>query len=144
MYNHSVTVFNRKRGSGADTWYATVLPVVNLNIDKSAVIKAYGEQSQDNAILNVAVDGEEVAGKRLLLPKEWQKDSAPETAITFTSGEDADFFWAGEWDGSNIIPDDGYGLLGFRDYMEKHFDNVFEVSSVARFYVIPHLEVVGR
>ena len=144
MYKDVVTLFNRRRGTDSDSWYATILYGVNLNIDRSTIVKTYGEQAQDLCVLNVALDGDRIAGKRYLLPKEWQKDASPETAITFASGEDADFFWAGEWDGSSVIPDEGYGIIGFRDYMEKHFDNVFEVSSVSQFSVIPHLEVTGK
>lgn len=144
MYIDTVTVFNRKRGRDGDTWYPTVLHGVNLNIDRGAVVRTYGEQSQDNAILNVKLEDGKVVGKPYLQPKEWQRGFDQAETITFQFGEDADFFWAGEWDGSAVIPDDGYGMLGFRDYMEANYDNVFEVTSVSSFSVIPHLEIAGR
>lgn len=53
MYKDTVTVFNRQRGRDGDVWYPTVLHGVNLNIDKGAILKQYGPESQDNAILNV-------------------------------------------------------------------------------------------
>ena len=144
MYRDTVTLFNRRRTNGGDIWYATVMDGVNLNIDRAAVVRTYGERSQDNAILNVKISDGLVAGKTYLQPKEWQRGSDPENTITFKYGEDADFFWAGEWTGGTVIPQDAYGLIGFRDYMERNYDNVFEVTSVGEYSVIPHLQITGR
>lgn len=145
MYRDTVTLFNRKRGRDGDIWYATVLEGVNLNADRGAIVKAYGESSQDNAVLNIALapDGT-IQGLPYLEPKAWARLDNPQAALTVKAGADADFFWAGEWTGNKIISDDGYGIVGFRDYMEKNYDNVFEVTGVSRFSVIPHLEVTGK
>lgn len=53
MYKDVVTVFNEQRSRNGSVWYPTVLTGVNLNMDRGAVVARYGEQSQDNAILNV-------------------------------------------------------------------------------------------
>lgn len=146
MYQDTVTLFNRRtdRSTQTVTWYATVLKGVNLNNDRGAIVRQYGEQSQDNVILNVKLEDGQVNGKPYLQSKEWQRGADPEGTITVKSGEDADFFWAGEWTGSNVIPNDGYGLVGFRDYMERNYDNVFEVTSVGEYSVIPHLQITGK
>ena len=145
MYIDTITLFNRKKAKGGrDTWYATMLENVNLNIDRGAVVKAYGEQSVAKVILNVKLDGREICGLRYMLPKEWQRQADPTGTITFQSGENADFFLLGEWDGDTVISDDGYGVAGFRDYMERNHDRVYEVASVSEFSVIPHLEVTGK
>ena len=53
MYRDIVTVFNRLKTREGDIWYPTVIPGVNLNMDRGAIVAKYGEQSQDNCILNV-------------------------------------------------------------------------------------------
>lgn len=53
MYRDIVTVFNRTKTREGDIWYPTVIPGVNLNMDRGAIVAKYGEQSQDNCILNV-------------------------------------------------------------------------------------------
>lgn len=145
MYKDVVTLFNRKKTRDGDIWYATVLTGVNLNCDRGAIVKAYGEASQDNAVLNIALgSGRTIQGRPYMQPKEWARLGDPQEAITVKSGSDADFFWAGEWTGSTVISNDSYGIVGFRDYMEKNFDGVYEVTGVSEFSVIPHLEVVGK
>lgn len=136
MYRDNITVFNRK---GA-LWYPTVLKGVNLNMSRSAVIEQYGESSADNCVLNVHLPAE----KPYLPPKEWQALEDPSTAFTFTPGQKHDFFWAGEWNGTEPISDDNYGMMSFYDYMNKNEDFVFAVTGCSFFSVIPHLEVTGK
>jgi hypothetical protein len=73
-------------------------------------------------------------------PKEWDRT---EDSITFTSGTNFDFFWKGEWTGG-IVSDSDYGPEGFYDYMNRTYDYVFAISSVAMYSVIPHFEIMGR
>lgn len=144
MYKDTVTLFNRKTAqdgtwdSASVTWYPTVLTGVNLNTDRAAIVKQYGEQTADRAVLNVSLP----AVKPYLLPKEWSASEAPAENITFTPGEAFDFFWAGEWTGGTVSDSDY--PAGFYQYMEDTRDNVFAVSSVSLFTVIPHLEVTGK
>lgn len=136
MYRDTITLFCRR---GA-LWYPTVLDGVNLNLSRSAIIKEYGEQSADNAILNVHLP----AVKPYLPPKDWQAVEDPQNYITFTDGQKFDFFWMGEWDGTEPISDSDYGFGSFYDYMNKNEDYVYAVTSCAYFSVIPHLEVTGK
>lgn len=53
MYRDVVTVFNHQKTRNGDIWYPRILAGVNLNMDRGAIVAKYGEQSQDNAILNV-------------------------------------------------------------------------------------------
>lgn len=53
MYRDVVTVFNHQKTRNGDIWYPRILSGVNLNMDRGAIVAKYGEQSQDNAILNV-------------------------------------------------------------------------------------------
>ena len=144
MYQDTITLFNRKRTRDGDLWYPTVIEGVNLNTDRGAIVRTYGESSQDNVILNVKLNGGLVADKAYLQPKAWQRGDNPEGTITFKAGEEADFFWQGTWKGTEVISDDAYGLTGFRDYMEKNYDNVYEVTSVGEYSVIPHLQITGK
>lgn len=150
MFNSIVTLFNRYESRLGDTWYATVLDGVQLNIDKAAIIAKYGAESQDNAILDIhykTVDSKKmVGGKQWLPPKEWDKqvnDMLSQT-ITFTGGQAFDFFMQGEWDGPEIIADDDY-TEGFYDYINRRYDYVFAVTSVGGPYsVIPSFQIMGK
>ena len=100
MYKDTVTLFNRYIDSMGNTmWFPHVLTNVNLNIDKAVIISRYGEQSKDNAVLNVNFtvnDNKKMIGDLFYLnPKEWERqvnDELP-NSITFTSGNDFDFFF---------------------------------------------------
>lgn len=145
MYKDTVTIFNRKKGREGDTWYPTVLTGVNLNKDKGEIFQRYGANSSDNAVLNVRYDddGESwtVGGKTWVKPKEWLRLADPSGSLTFAAG---DFFWNGEWSGTTPLSDGTYGDQSFYDYMLANYDDVFMVTSVGFFSVIPHMEVTGR
>lgn len=148
MYQDTVTLFNRKKVVDGDSWYPTVLHNVNLNMDKGMINKTYGEQSMDNAVLNVRyamTDGEITVSDDIIWkpPKEWQRLADRTNMITFTSGKGFDFFWAGEWEGG-IEYDATYGDMSFYDYMLANYDYVFAVTGVGQFSVIPHFEITGR
>lgn len=144
MYQNTITLFNRKPGGAmGDTWYPTVIRNVNLNIDRAAILAKYGADSRDKAVLSVRykTDGDKiiVAEKPWMPPKEWDKT---EDSLTFTGGNQFDFFWQGEWTGGVVNDSDYSG--GFYDYMNRTHDYVFAVSSVAMFFVIPHFEILGK
>lgn len=146
MYKDTITLFNRKpgeRGQG-DIWYPTVIKNVNLNIDRAAILAKYGPEAQDSAVLHIRYtrDGDNifVSGKPWMPPKEWDQT---EDSITFTSGNNFDFFCAGEW-GGGIAADSDYSDEGFYGYMNRTKDYVFAITSVAMYTVIPHFEIMGR
>lgn len=151
MYKDTVTLFNRYTTKDRKIiWYPTVLRGVNLNVDKASIVAKYGSNSQDNAVLNVKYhSGDDVimvGDKRYLLPKEWSKQTEDTLAesLTFTTGkEEFDFFYEGEWESDEPILDDDY-TSGFYSYMNNNYDNVFAITSVSKFSVIPHFEVVGK
>lgn len=150
MYQDAITLFNRKpgeRGQG-DTWMPTVIKGVNLNIDRAAILAKYGTESQDNAMLHIKYqkkNGEIIivcdpeTEKPWMPPKAWDKTI---DSLTFASGTNFDFFWAGEWNGG-IVTDAEYSG-GFYDYMNRMHDYVFAVSSVAMYSMIPHFEIMGK
>lgn len=87
MYKNTVTVFNRKpgdRGKGA-TWYPTIIENCNLNVDRAAILAKYGAESKDSAYVGIHYQKKDgvinIAGKRLLEPKEWDGN---EDSITFS------------------------------------------------------------
>lgn len=143
MYQDTITLFNRKPGGNSgDTWYPTVIKGVNLNIDRAAIMAKYGSETQDKAVLHIRYQraGNEitVAGKPWMAPKEWDKT---EDALTFNP--DGDFFWKGEWTGG-IVSDLDYAPDGFYSHMNREKDYVFAISSVAKYSVIPHFEIMGK
>ena len=137
MYKDTVTIFNRLRRNGTDTWYPTVLHGVDLNVDSAAIRKAYGADSNDRAKLHIAyANGIVIGGKQYYLPENWTGDG-----ITFHDGDLFDFFWEGEWTGGNVNDEDYRD--GFFNYMKKNHDMVFAITSIARYSVIPHFEIMG-
>lgn len=148
MYSDTITLFNHYKSRLGDMWYPTVINGVNLNIDKAAIIAKYGAESKDNVVLNVKYIIQDsvkiIVGKPYLTPKEWERqtnDMLPKT-VTFSSGVDFDFFIVGEYENTEPIPDDDY-IDGFYNYINNNYDNVFVVTSVAEYSVIPHFEIMG-
>lgn len=144
MYKDTITLFNRKPGGTfGDTWYPTIIKNVNLNIDRAAILAKYGPESQDKAVLSIRykrdVDTVIVADKPWMPPKEWDRT---EDSLTFAGGNQFDFFWQGEWNGG-IVSDADY-TEGFYEYMNRKYDYVFAVSSVAMYSVIPRFEIMGK
>ena len=144
MYTDAITLFNRIPGArgGPDAWMPTVIRGVNINIDRAVILAKYGAQCQDKAVINIRYEMQGgqiiVAGKQFQTAKEWSQ-----TADTLTFTPAKDFFWAGEWDGG-VVSDADYGTEGFYGYMNRTKDSVFLISSVARYSVIPHFEVMGK
>lgn len=148
MYKDTVTVFNRYVDSfGNTTWHPHVLSGVNLIVDKAAIVAKYGEVSKDNAVLNVkyhfADGGIMVGDKPYFPPKEWERqvnDDLPKS-ITFTSGNDFDFFMLGDYESEDPIIDENGRFYGD---MQREYDYVFAITSVAKYHTIPHFEIVGK
>lgn len=150
MYSDKITLFNHYKSRLGDMWYPTVIDGVNLLIDKAAIVAKYGAESKDNAILNIhyqIVDGQIlIDGKPYLPPKEWERQTNDQLSdsITFTSGTDFDFFMLGEYPTTTPIADNDFDNDGgFYNYMNKEYDYVFAVTSVAKYTAIPHFEIMG-
>lgn len=149
MYNDAITLFNRYSNREGDTWYPTVISGINLNIDRAAIIAKYGAQSADSAVLNVRYSFKDknkiIADKLWLAPKEWeeQPNDELENSLTFKGGVAFDFFYVGEWQDTAPISDSDYNE-GFYTYMNTRYDNVFAVTSVGMYTVIPHFEILGK
>ena len=150
MFADVITVFNSYEDSLKNvTWYPTVIHGVNLLIDKAAIVAKYGAESKDNAILNIhyhTVDGQVfVDGKPYLQPKEWERQTNDMLAesITFASGTDFDFFMLGEYPVKEPIKDEDF-KNGFFEEVKKEYDYVFSITSVAKYSVIPHFEIMGK
>ena len=149
MYTDKITLFNFYRSSLGDMWYPHLIENCNLLIDKSAIVAKYGAESKDNAILNIhyhTVDGQVfVDGKPYLPPKEWERQTNDMLAesITFASGTDFDFFMLGEYPVKEPIKDEDF-KNGFFEEVKKEYDYVFSITSVAKYSVIPHFEIMGK
>ena len=128
-------------------WFPHVLTNVNFNADKSVIVSKYGEESKDNAVLNIKYHlrglTKMVNGKPYLNPKDWERQVNDELSksITFSQGNDFDFFMLGDYGSEEMIKDDK-GTF-FRD-IQQEYDNVYAITSVAEYTVIPHFEIVGK
>ena len=148
MYLDTITLFNKYESRLGDMWYPTVICGVNLNIDRAAIMAKYGAESKDAVVLNVGYEilngSKYVDGKLYLPPKEWenQTNNKLSDSLTFSSGNNADFFIVGDYGSADPIPDDDYDD-GFYNYMNKSKDNVFVITSVGEYSAIPHFEILG-
>lgn len=150
MYTDKITLFCRHEDKKKDVmWYPYVLHGVNLNMDAAAIVAKYGAESQDSVALNIRYTAENgmkmIGGKQWMPPKEWhrQTENLAET-LTFTSGQEFDFFYAGEWPDESPVSDSEYGIDGFYDYMNAKYDYVYAITSVAQYSVIPHFEIMAK
>lgn len=149
MYDDTITLFNRYDDGVNDVWYPTVLRGVDLSIDKAAIIAAYGENSADNARLHIRCSIDDgtiiVDSKTYLPPKLWKAQSAAQAAdsLTFASGQTFDFFIVGEWNSKIPIEDIDY-VDGFYNFCNNLYDFCFAITSVARYSVIPHFEIMAK
>ena len=151
LYKQTVTLFNRVKDkiSGDSIWYPTVLHGVHLVVDKSSTWGMQGGRETDDVRLHVRYgigeDGIVIGEKPWYEPKAWRKLIEPEKAITFAFGDDDfDFFMEGEF---NELPapisDDSF-KKGFYNYMNANYDNVFAITSVSKYNLIPHFEIMAR
>lgn len=148
MYRDTITLFNRT----GEKWKATVLPHVDLNVDRAALIAKYGADSKDKASLHIRYaptaigDSVETDSDQLCTVKGPKEYTGADGTLAFrppSKGEVLDFFLEGKWDGEPVVNDGDYDA-GFFDYMSATRDGVYTVTSVARYSVIPHFEILGR
>lgn len=147
IYKQTITLFNRKTVDGVTMWHPFVIDGVHLIMDKSIIISTYGEQSQDNARVHIRYtptgSGALVNGKIYMLPKEWNRAGEPSENFTLGYGDNFDFIMEGNYGSLDPIADSDY-RNGFYNYMNKNYDNVFAISTVSKFNLIPHFEIGAR
>lgn len=153
MYKDTVTVFNRyySKQLNTATWYPHVLKNVDFNADKAANIEKTGLENADAAKLHVrynAKDGTEKIGElQYLPPKQWEEQTNDMYEKTITFQEGIDFFMLGEFPESPISDNDPQyntgTLSGFEDYMNRKYDDVYSITSVGKYSIIPHFEIGG-
>lgn len=147
MYQDTITLFNRT----GDFWRATVLHNVDLNVDQAALLAKYGADSKDKASLHIRYvpgdDGPLVQHSQTsYLVKEPKAYTGEGDTIAFrpaSRGEVVDFFLVGVWGEGPVINDGDYAS-GFFDYLSSTRDGVYTITSVGRYSVIPHFEILGR
>jgi hypothetical protein len=153
LYKQTVTVFNRVKGAyGEDTlWYPTVIEKCHLIVDKASTWSSNGGRTSDNARLHVRYTTDSgriiVASKQWYEPKAWANLARREEGITFRHGDndDFDFFMEGVFDDvPGPISDEQFDRKGFYNYMNKKYDNVFAITSVSKYNLIPHFEITAR
>ena len=151
LYKQTVTLFNRVKGQNDEViWKPTVLHKVHLIQNKGAVWDNQGGRVQDNATLHVRYeisDGDIIVdGKRYYPPKKYQESFGSDDCFTFQYGNnnDFDFFVEGEVDVPGTVSESDYGRHGFYSYANKKYDNVYAITSVSKFNLIPHFEITAR
>ena len=152
LYKQTVTLFNRVERPGGDIiWYPRVLTGVHLVTDHSSSWNTYGGQQGDNVRLHVrytqSADGRAlIGGLTYVNRKEWRSLKSIDRYITFGYGDnnDFDFFMEGKFSPITVISDSDYSRNGFYNYMNKNYENVFAITSVSKYNLIPHFEIMAR
>ena len=162
LYKQTITLFNRVKGQYGEEvlWYPTVIDNVHLIVDKSHSWNSYGGNAVDNARLHIRYtpsgddvlilcrdSGGKTQRKKWYEPKAWRHLEKQEDGITFAYGDSEvfDFFVEGAFDDFSIpISDDAFERKGFYNWMNSHHDNVFAVTSVSKYNLIPHFVIMAR
>ena len=133
MYKDTVTLFSLHN----EVWYGTVLEGCDLNVDQAKILRRYGEDSSNKAILHVKVKHGKVADKEYVKPANFDGDN-----FTVNTGNDFSFFIEGAY-GELIVEDEDYVAEydGFYGYMKTL--GAYACKGVAEYSGIPHLEIVG-
>lgn len=132
--NKTVTLFNRFYDGTKECWYPTLLSGVDLVVTKGINVSQGNKADADTAKLYV---DDAVLQKRYLAPLVYARQEHPEEYMTFTEGKD--FFVEGDATSQDT------DKANFFEYMRKQYDNIFKVTSVARYEdVLPHFEVGGK
>lgn len=126
FYNRTATIWNKQEDGvwEEEVWFPTVIENVRILVSRGNNIQKSGNTEADSARLHIH-DSISEPDKPYTKPEEWTAGS------TYTLDKNT-FFSIG--DTSQITPD--------KDFFNR--SDVFHISSVDRFEIIPHFEVWGR
>lgn len=139
MFNDVVTVFNYhsdKKNMSAK-WYPTVIKGVELQITKGINVSKSGNDNANAATLHIPID--DAIAKKYKKPLEYKVLDGKQGYFTL---KENDFFINGEY--SADIIDEAEYPAGFFEYMKSTCDDVFNITTVDVYKVIPHFEVGGK
>ncbi len=139
MFTDTVTIFNHyeDKKNGISIWYPTVLDGVELQVAKGINVSKSGNDNADSANLHIKINAD--IRRAYKKPKEYK--ALEEKQGYFTLKPD-DFFMEGGYDNTPV--DDGDYPNGFFEFMKKAYDDVYNITTVDIFKVIPHFEVGGK
>ena len=145
--NIKVTILNRYDTAGGEIiWYPTIVNG-HLIVDKNAAQTRTGLSDADAAQLHIdytVKDGKiYVGGKRYLPPKQWERQVNEDLPKSLTFDDGLDFFLVGEHD-AGPANDADYGRNGYIEYLRKIYDDLYAITSVGKYTLIPHFEIGGR
>lgn len=146
MFDKTITLFNRYHSRQGDIFIPHVINNVQLRMDKASILAKYGADAKDSATLIINTPGDmSISGIPYLPPKEWAKLVNEELANYITINDNAtyfDFFIVGEYP-EEVVNDDDY-LDGFYNHLNTEKDYVYAITSVARYDLIPHFEIMAK
>lgn len=136
MYNDTVTVFNyyEDKKKSICRWYPTVLHDVELQINHGITVTTDGNANDNTASLHIRNDLD-----KYITPIAYKKSDDKVGHFTL---KPSDFFVEGALD-DRVIDEDDYPN-GFFEYIKANYDNVFQITTIERYKVIPHFEVGGK
>lgn len=132
MYKDTVTIYNLHDG----VWIPAVLARVDVNTDKSKILKHYGENSNDTILLHIRYtkmsDGLYVGKYKVV-----EDFEGKENTIAFSSGNNFSIIRIGSY--TDCIKDTDY-IGGFYN----NLSNAYVITSCAKYSIIPHFEITGK
>lgn len=132
MYKDTVTVYNLYNG----VWIPAVLENVDVNLDKSKIIKQYGENSNDTLMLHVKYcqkNNDVYIGNYQFVTDY----AGEETTVAFLSGNEFSILRIGRY--TDSIKDADY-IGGFYNDLS----NAYIITNCAMYSVIPHFEITAK
>lgn len=148
--NASCTIFNRyDLSDGTIMYYATIIQNCHFIVDKAAAQAKTGLEDADELFVSFDYQTDSsgtvlVDGKPYLGAKSWSRLVNDDLPNYVTMREGNDIVMRGEWDGEQTISSSDYGRNGFYDWLRNSRDDVYLISSVGKYDLIPHFEIGGR
>lgn len=142
MFNDVVTLFMKYEDKKEKIcqWHRVALADVELQKNKAISVSNDGNRPNNTVTLHIPCTQGKIGDYEYLKPKAWHRAEDKAGKITLVEG---DFFVDGEIIDMDIYDDSQYAG-GLFTYMRKNYDDVYVISSVNEYKVIPHFEVGGH
>lgn len=143
MFDRTITIYSYRRSE--DRYYGTVIRNCTVQTTESSSDFSKGSGGSDRISISIRCDaGKKVitgnGKKQYLTAKAYQ--AAESISDKFSMTPEADFIVLGER--TDLVVVDGEYPNGFYQFLNIASDDVFMISNVSYYSLIPHFTVTGR
>lgn len=144
MLDATITVFNFCAAD--EKWYPSILHGADVEQSDTTQATTRGQSNGGGVNLIIPCSRERVVqtgagGKSYTGPKVFSRSTGPASLITFAP--ECDFVYLGAWPTTEPLDDDDYDE-GLYHELNRDYDDVYMIHSVAYFDLLPHFEIRGE